>query len=585
MLRSSLFALAACAGLLTGTGCSHADSPAVHHLTVRQLAARPPDALPPAPLAVPVALALGSPWTRYAEKIGVDLDPPNEGSRTRAWVDLGRGFRPFEKIGGGSPAPTDTRGYPVTDARTVFFDIRPFPAWNPPIDDPQAFQPDFSGTYHLSFRGQATITPNENKQIVVTHQVFSAATDTTTADIIVPKGAGLLALAFTGTKRLPGDAPGTGLTDLHLIRPGYAPGTKQLYTNEFLASLRPFRVLRFMDWLATNDNPGFYGDPGHHALHWADRHVPSDATQQDVGDKHGVAWEYAVALANGAGKDMWINVPVAADDDYVRQLALLLKRTLRPSLRIYIEHSNEVWNFGFPQYIYNKLAAEDEVKASGSPLNNDGSTDHEVWAHRRHAKRLVEIAKIFGSVYGPRSIGAAIRPIYASWVINPNDYYADVLKWVSSTYGPPKSYFYGVAGAAYFNVQKAAPNASVTDLLTAMWADSDNNLQYRTAIGKIASSYGLKNTQYEVGPDTGGGSTVNVANRILANHDPRIKEIILHDARDNWFACGGDLYMYFAFCSSYSRYGGWGLSEDVADLNTPKWQAIYTLTGVMPPHK
>ncbi len=40
--------------------------------------------------------------------------------------------------------------------------------------------------------------------------------------------------------------------------------------------------------------------------------------------------------------------------------------------------------------------------------------------------------------------------------------------------------------------------------------------------------------------------------------------------------------MYFAFCSSSSRYGAWGLSEDVRNLNTPKWQAVYVLTGSAP---
>ena len=519
----------------------------------------------------------------YADKIGIDLAPPNEGSRPKAWVDLGHGFRPFEQIGGGKPAPTDANGWPTADAQTVFFDIRPFPAWNPPIDDPAAFQPDWSGTYHLSFVGQATVAPTEDKSIVIGNAAYNAKSNTTTATVTVPKGAGLLVLAFTGTKRLPTDAPGTGVTRIRLIRPGYPAGTAQTFTNEFVRSLRPFRVLRFMDWLSTNSNPGFYGDAGHHTLHWSGRHVPSDATQQDVGDKHGVAWEYAIALANQTGKDIWINIPVAADDDYVRQLASLLKKTLTPGHRIYVEHSNEVWNFGFPQYIYNKLAAEDEAARGGSVLNNDGSTDHEVWAHRRHAKRLVEIARIFASVYGQNALGNTIRPVYASWTINPKDYYADVLAWVNTTYGPPKRFFYAIAGAAYFNVQKASPTASVPELLAAMRQDSDDNLKWRTEIGKIAAQYGVKHAQYEVGPDVGGGSTVNVANRILANRNPGIKDVILHDALSNWFSKGGDLYMYFAFCDNYSRHGAWGLSETIDDLNTPKWQAIYALTGTKAP--
>jgi hypothetical protein len=54
---------------------------------------------------------------------------------------------------------------------------------------------------------------------------------------------------------------------------------------------------------------------------------------------------------------------------YEYQLALLFKngnaftgnKGLDPKLNIYIEHSNEVWNFGFPQYGLNKAMAGWEV--------------------------------------------------------------------------------------------------------------------------------------------------------------------------------------------------------------------------------
>ncbi len=57
---------------------------------------------------------------------------------------------------------------------------------------------------------------------------------------------------------------------------------------------------------------------------------------------------------------------------------------------------------------------------------------------------------------------------------------------------------------------------------------------------------------------------------------------MLHDARENWFEKGGDLYMQFSHVSAYSRFGCWGLSEDVNNLKTPKWQAISELTGWKP---
>lgn len=519
--------------------------------------------------------------TAFTSKIGVELDGLGDGDRARPFVDLAKTLRPWTLRGGDKAAPVDGRGWPTADAQTVLFDIRPFGTWLglDQIDDPARFQPDWSGTYHLSFRGQAQIHFGEGSPCTLSGLHYEAAVNTTRAEIHVPKGTGLLVLVFTDTRRAPSIPLHSGLTDLRVIRPGYPADTKETFTHEFLRSLKPFAILRYMDWLDTNHNPGYYGDPGHHTLHWPDRRLPDDATQQATGEKYGVAWEYVIRLANQTGKDLWINIPVAADDDYIMQLARLLKRALAPQRKIYIEHSNEVWNFGFPQYTYNKLAAMDEVSRGNSPLNNDGSKDPEVWAHRRHALRLVRIGQIFRQVFGETGATGRIRSVYASWLISPDAHFADVLAWVAKTCGPPKNLFYGVASAAYYNADKAPPNATPVQILAAMRASSDDNTRARQAIQQIAARYGLKHCQYEVGPDTGGGKTENVANRILANRLPGMKALILHDARDNWFARGGDLYMVFSHCSAYSRYGCWGLSEDIADLNTPKWQAIYALTG------
>jgi hypothetical protein len=518
---------------------------------------------------------------RGRDKIGLELTGTGDGDRSKPFVDVAKTLRPFTLLGKGDAAPTDADGWPTADCQSVMFDIRPFPAWNPPIDDPDKFQPDWSGTYKLSLTGQATIGIGEGDNRVAS-QRYDAATNTTTADVVVPSGSGLLILTFAHTRRTAASPEGSGFTHLKLIRPGYPLGTTQVFTAEFLRALKPFAALRYMDVLDTNHNPGYYGDAGHHALEWKDRHVPMDATQQEAGGKYGLAWEYIVQLANETGKDAWINIPVAATDDYIKQLALFLKKGLKPNIRIYIEHSNEVWNFGFPQYIYNKLAAIEEVKQGNSPLNNDGSTDQEVWTHRRHAERLHAIAEIFREVFGAQAMMSRIRPIYASWLISPDPHFKDVLKWAAATYGPPKSYFYGIAAAAYYNAEKASGTASPEDILAVMQRSSDENAGYHKPLKAIADAYGLKYTQYEIGPDNGGGKTENVANRIRANRLPAMKKLVLHDA-ENWFAMGGDMYMYFAAPSGYSRYGCWGLSEDIRQLNPPKWQAIYELTGMSPP--
>jgi hypothetical protein len=70
---------------------------------------------------------------------------------------------------------------------------------------------------------------------------------------------------------------------------------------------------------------------------------------------------------NQAGKDLWINVPHQANDDYVTKLAHLLRYgsdgvnpytspqpspvfpPLAPGRKVYLEWSNELWNGGFSQ--------------------------------------------------------------------------------------------------------------------------------------------------------------------------------------------------------------------------------------------
>ncbi|AMV40734.1 hypothetical protein [Planctomyces sp. SH-PL62] len=521
----------------------------------------------------------------HAKKVGVELDGVGDGGRARPFVDLARTLRGWTKIQGEGPAPTDAKGWPTTDARTVLFDIRPVFAWAPPIDDPEAYQPDWSGPYPFAFHGRAEVAVAEGPGCRVEMVKYDEPSNTTTGRIVVPRECGILVVSFTKTRRDAEAPEGSGITALRIIRPGYPADAKQVFTNEFLRSLRPFAVLRYMDWLETNHNPGFYGDAGRHALEWADRRPADYATQAGTSDgKYGVAWEYIAALANETGKDLWINVPVAATDGYVRELAKFLKAELKPGLKLYVEHSNEVWNFGFPQYIYNKLAAIDEVERGGSPLNADGSKDQEAWAHRRHAKRLVEIGRTFRETFGADQADR-ILPVYASWAISPKAHYADVLDWVKATYGEPREHFHALADASYYNVGKAAKDASPEQLVAAMRASSDANLAHRMKIREIADRYGVKHFQYEIGPDVGGGDPTNVGNRILANRLPAMESLLLHDAVDNWFDRGGDLYMYFAHISAASRYGCWGLSEDVDQLDTPKWRAIYKLTGTAPPDR
>ena len=56
-------------------------------------------------------------------------------------------------------------------------------------------------------------------------------------------------------------------------------------------------------------------------------------------------------------------------------------------------------------------------------------------------------------------------------------------------------------------------------------------------------------------------------------------DLVLHHFQTNWFGARADMATYFVLSSAYSRYGCWGATEDYRIPLTPKFNAIYALTG------
>lgn len=59
-------------------------------------------------------------------------------------------------------------------------------------------------------------------------------------------------------------------------------------------------------------------------------------TLDPLNKKDGWPWEYVIDLCNQTNMDMWINIPVSVDDDYIRQLATLIKNNLKTSLKLLV---------------------------------------------------------------------------------------------------------------------------------------------------------------------------------------------------------------------------------------------------------
>ncbi len=481
-----------------------------------------------------------------AETIGVNLPAVSDWSATPVYVDLVHQARRF-----GSPdAPWD-------EAAAIGADGWPSGDFGIFLMTGQFRVSGTAGTYAVRFRGKAEIGVVASNARVV-RLSYDATSDRSTAEVVVAEGADQFALKFTRTRG--------GIKDLQVIRPGYSVESPPLFTRALLDHLAPFSTLRFMDWLATNHDSG--------SRDWGTRPTPSRVRHAS---QAGVPWEHVIALANLTGKDIWINVPVRADDDYVRQLARLLKSTLRPASRIYVEYSNELWNGGYPQFQVNAEAARREVSADPrSPLAYDGTTDAQVLAFRRVAHRLKRISDIFRAEYGDAAMMRTVRPVLAGQVVQPHVLEVG-LSFIDAVYGPPARFFYAVAGAPYFNLgpTQTADRLTVGDVIRAM-DTSIGDLAVVNAFEKnraLASWYGLHWMAYEGGADTFGPGSI--AAKAAAQMDPRIESLCLRYLR-LWREAGGELFMWYTAGAGQwnSRFGAYELTDDLANAEAPKLRCL-----------
>lgn len=165
---------------------------------------------------------------------------------------------------------------------------------------------------------------------------------------------------------------GNYIRDITIVREDRLPlhAAGKVFNPDLLAYIAPFRSLRFMDWMLSNDK-----EPAQ-AGRWNARTKPDQPQwrTQFIDPKHpgagltpgGYPVEILVRLANEAKASPHFNMPYQADDAYARAFATVVRERLAPGLVATVEYSNEVWNFGFPQATYARLQAEKLWPKEGS---------------------------------------------------------------------------------------------------------------------------------------------------------------------------------------------------------------------------
>lgn len=457
---------------------------------------------------------------------------------SRAWISQKKG----EKWGGGPKLELDEHGWVKRLGADCF-------AETPLCTIQGGHYP--SGKYTVFYEGEGKL-------------------DFAHAAKVVSREAGKLILEVDSSKggmflRLLETNPANYLKNIRVIMPGFENTYQEdPFHPMFIKRFAGMSCFRFMDWMHTNNSK---------IEKWEERPTLANATFSGKG----VALEWMIDLCNRQKADAWFCMPHKADDQYVRAFAMMVKEKLDPSLKIYVEYSNEVWNGMFAQ---SKYAGEQGVSLG----IGDAKRPWEAAWHYT-GQRSVQIFKIWEEVLGGRQRLVRVLPTQAAntgvtrGVCEFEEVYkqADVLAiapYISMNVPAQSRDGKGLSAA---EVEKWSVDQALDHLENKSLPES---IKWIQAQKKLADQYGLKLVCYEAGQHmvgVGGGENNQAMEKLFhqANAHPRMGQIY-DKYLAAWQENGGDLMCYFSSIGQWSKWGSWGALQyyDEDAKQSPKFMAI-----------
>lgn len=371
------------------------------------------------------------------------------------------------------------------------------------------------------------------------------------------------------------------------------------FIPEFLEFCRPFHCLRFMEWGKTNNSlqenwsdrkrPNFYtmvGKDGDPEGTW--RKKPTAFDRLYAG---GVAYEYMIQLCNMLKTDMWVCVPHRATDDYIAQLARLVRDNLDPSLNVYLEYSNEVWNWGFvqAQWMLRSPLAGALVEAKGGfPWKDAARTEG-----KDHPERIGALFRRTFAIW-EREWGntqdrlTRVCSVQAAWA----DASKRTMRWCAENGGAD-----AVSPAAYVGPNKEiykkwalagaqlTPEVVIDDMFAALRSTRTSGsvleiLAYARKIGLTYVAYeGGQGIQPEKQADLPYNPAIAAAQTHSRMYDLYVELFSLH--RD----LGCSMLAHFSSVGTQgTRWGSWGAKSSYAepDHESPKMRALLACNQARP---
>ena len=239
------------------------------------------------------------------------------------------------------------------------------------------------GTYRVYFDGVGTVRCAQNGSGAPKPQstaTLAGSTDTLIAFPVNGDGASQNRLEITILE----SSISEPVKNIRVIAPGHdvvivrdkTHANYNPFNPDFLDDLQKYSVIRFMDWLRTNESietvwegrtsPEFYS--------WGVERstsrpffTPGLTSGQYARTHPGCPYEATILLGKLTGKDIWVNIPWNASDDLIASIGTLYRDTFPATQKIYLEHGNEPWNTSFLQGTWYKNNYVTELQTRGLP--------------------------------------------------------------------------------------------------------------------------------------------------------------------------------------------------------------------------
>ena len=370
------------------------------------------------------------------------------------------------------------------------------------------------------------------------------------------------------------------------------------FNPDWTGMLAGFGVLRFMNWTLTNESQ---------ESDWAARARATDFSYTRLG----VPYEVMLKLSDLVGADPWFSIPHLADDGYVEGFCTMMRDRMSPDRKVYVEYSNEVWNWQFRQAEW----AGEQAEARW------GARDQSA---QFYGMRAAEVARACREVFGSQAETRLVNVIatQTGWLgLEQGILNAPLWQQEAAGNAPPYQAFDAYAISGYFGAlgtesmmpqvrrwlaesreaaeaQAAEQGLSAAEL-EAYVAAHRFDLAVTRAVevletggegslsdlaervfpyhAGVARDYGLDLIMYEGGTHVVGlGSGVEddeiTAFFTYLNYTPEMGALYTRLVTD-YRSAGGQLFNHYSDVLVPGKWGSWGAMRYLGDDN-PRWRAL-----------